>query len=87
MRFNNRQERERYMDSLERQMEQKREEIGRSLDEIQDSGRRTALKRLRSSLPSFLNRTSVQVPEGERKAATERLHGEASRNWWQFWGS
>ena len=37
MRFNNRQERERYMYSLERQMEQKREEIGRSLGEIQGS--------------------------------------------------
>ena len=85
MRFNDRQERERYMDSLERQMEQKREEIGRSLDEIQGSGRQTALKRLRSSLPSFLNRTSVRDVEGEGKAATERPDDETSRNWWQFW--
>ncbi len=85
MRFNVRQERERYMDSLERQMEQKREEIGRSLNEIQGSGRQTALRRLRSSLPSFLNRTPVRDAEGERKAVTERPDGEASRNWWQFW--
>ena len=85
MPFNDRQERERYMDSLEQQMEQKREEIGRSLDEIQGSGRRTVLKRLQSSLPSFLNRTSVRDAEGEREAASERPNGEASRNWWQFW--
>jgi hypothetical protein len=85
MRFNDRHERERYMDGLERQMEQKREEIGRSLDEIQGSGRRTALKRLQSSLPSFLHRTSVRDAEGERKAATERPDGEGLRNWWQFW--
>ena len=85
MRFNDRQERERYMDSLERQMEQKREEIGRTLGEIQGSGRRTALNRLRSSLPSFLNRTSVREAEEEREAATERPDGEASRSWWQVW--
>ena len=85
MRFRDREERERYMDSLERQMEQKRQEIGRTLDEIQDSGRRRALRRLQSSLPSFLNRTSVQDAEGGRKAATELPGGEASRNWWQFW--
>ena len=83
MRFNVRQER--YMDGLERQMEQEREEIGRSLNEIQGSGRQTALRGLRSSLPSFLNRTSVRDAEGERKAVTERPDGEASRNWWQFW--
>ena len=64
VRFRNREERERYMDSLERQMEHQREEIGRTLDEIQCSGRQTALKRLRSSLPNVLNRTSVRDAEG-----------------------
>ncbi len=83
MLFNNRQERERYMYSLERQMEQKREEIGRSLGEIQGSRRQTALKRLRSSLPSLPSRTSVR-DEGD-EAAKERADGEASRKWWQFW--
>jgi hypothetical protein len=85
MRFDDRQERERYMDSLERQMEQKREEIGRTLDEMQGSGRQTVLRRLRSSLPSLPSRTSVRDTEGECSAAKERPDGEASRNWWQFW--
>ncbi len=85
VRFRNREERERYMDSLERQMEHQREEIGRTLDEIQGSGRQTALKRLRSSLPNVLNRTSVRDAEGGRKADKERPDNETSRNWWQFW--
>ena len=85
MRLRNRAERERYMDSLEWQMQQKREEIGRTLDEIQGSRRQTALNRLRSSLPSLRSRTSVWDAEREREAATERPDGEASRNWWQFW--
>ena len=85
MRFDERQARERYMKSIERQMDQKRQEIGRTLDEIQGSRRQTALNRLRSSLPSLRSRTSVWDAEREREAATERPDGEASRNWWQFW--
>jgi hypothetical protein len=85
VRFRDREERERYMDSLERQMVHQREQIEHTLDELQGSGRQTALKRLRSSLPNFLNRTSVRDAEGEREATTERPDGEASRNWWQFW--
>ena len=87
MRFRNREERERYMDSLERQMEQQRQEIERTLDEIEGSSRRrTALEKLRSSLPSLPGRTSVRdVERGEREAAKERPDSEAPRNWWQFW--
>ena len=86
MRFRNRGERERYLDSLERQMEHQREQIERTLDEIEGSSRRrTALEKLRNSLPSFPSRTSVRDAEGEREAATERLENEALRSWWQFW--
>jgi hypothetical protein len=66
-------------------MEQQREQIERILDEKQDSGRRTVLKKLRSSLPSslpsFLNRTSVREAEGESEATTEWPDSEASRSW------
>jgi len=85
MRFNNRQERESYMDSLERRMEHQRQEIDRTLEEMQGSGRKTVLKRLRISLPSLPSRTSVWDAEGGREAATKQPDGEASRTWWQFW--
>ncbi len=85
MRFRNREERERYMDNLERQMEHQRKQIESTLHEIEASRRRTALKRLRSSLPGFLNRTSVRNAEREREVATERSDSEAPRTWWQFW--
>jgi hypothetical protein len=85
--FSNREERERYMDSLERQMEHQREQIERTLDEIEGSSRRrTALEKLRNSLPSLPGRTSVRdVERGKSEAATERPDSEAPRNWWQFW--
>ena len=86
VRFRDREERERYMDSLERQMEHQREQIERTLDEIEGSSRRrTALEKVRSSLPSFSSRTSVRDAEGEREVATERPESETPRNWWQFW--
>ncbi len=89
VRFRDREERERYMDSLERQMEHQREQIERTLDEIEASGRRTVLDKLRGSLPSsipnFLNRISVRDAKGGREAATERPDSEPSRSWWQFW--
>ena len=86
MRFRDREERERYMDSLERQMKHQREEIERTLDEIEGSSRRrTALEKLRNSLPSLPSRTSVREAEGEGKVATEQPDSEAPRTWWQFW--
>ena len=85
VRFRNRKERERYMDSLERQMEHQRQEIQRTLDEMEDSSRRwSTLEKLRSSLPSFPSRTSVRGAEGEREAATEQSDSEPRRNWWRF---
>ena len=52
--FSDHEERERYMDSLELQMEHQREEIQSTLDRtMEGSGRRTAIEKLRSFLPSF----------------------------------
>ena len=58
------------MDSLERQMEHQRQEIQRTLDQIGGSGRRrTALEKLRSSLPGIPGRSSVrEVEERDRTA-------------------
>ena len=57
MYIGDRNEREEYMDDLERQMEDQREQIRRTLDRMEGSGRRrTALGRLRSNLPSFPGR-------------------------------
>jgi hypothetical protein len=89
MRFKDREERERYMDSLERQMEHQREQIRRTLDRIEEGSgrRRTALKsKLRSSLPSFPGRKSVRdAGEEVSQAATERPDSQAPRSWWEFW--
>ncbi len=86
MRFKNREERERYMDSLERQIEHQREQIQRTLDRMEGSSRRrVVLEKLWSSLPSLPGRTSVRDP-GEREAATDkRPDSEASRSWWKLW--
>src|SRR5918996_177776 len=61
-RLRNREECERYMDSLERQMEHQREQIDRTLERAtEDSDRgRKALEKLRSALPSLPGRTSVR---------------------------
>ena len=85
MRFRDREERERYMDSLERQMEHQREQIQRTLDQTRGSGRlRTALEKLRGALPSVQLRTSTRNA-GERGAASERPESEATRRWWKVW--
>src|SRR5215212_4175033 len=57
-----REERERYMDSLEQQMEEQREQIQRTLDQTTEDSdrRRKALEKLRSALPSFPSRTPVR---------------------------
>ena len=95
-RFRDRQDRERYMDSLERQMERQREQIQRTLDGIESSGRRqTALEKLRSSLPGFPGRSSVRGAE-ERERVTEEPdravrsyalgpQTASEQRWWEFW--
>jgi len=61
MSIGDRKEREEYMDGLERQMEVQRERIRRTLDRMEGSGRRrTALERLRGSLPRFSGRAPAQ---------------------------
>jgi hypothetical protein len=61
-RFHNREERERYMDSLEWQMEHERNQIQRTLEQMmEDSDRRQkALEKLRSALPSFPGLSSAR---------------------------
>jgi hypothetical protein len=102
-RFHNREERERYMDSLEWQMEHQREQIQRTLERTtEDSDRgRKALEKLRSSLPSFPGRTPVRGA-AERETPTETIRSETPsageesprkrsepRSWWRrmFGGS
>jgi hypothetical protein len=86
MRFRDREERERYMDSLERQMEHQREQIQRTLDQTEGSGRRRrTLAKLRSSLSSFPGRTSVRDAGKRGVVVTERPDSQAPRSWWEFW--
>jgi hypothetical protein len=102
-RFRNREERERYMDSLEWQMENEREQIDRTLDQTtEDSGRiREALETLGSFLPSFPSRTPVRGA-AERETPTEPIRSvtpsgrekstrkpSEPRTWWRrmFGGS
>jgi hypothetical protein len=102
-RFRDREERERYMDSLERQMEHEREQIQRTIERTaEDSDRqRKALEKLRSALPSFPSRTPVRgapVREepiepirSETPSAREESPRKRSepRSWWRrmFGGS
>ena len=62
-RFHNREERERYMDSLEWQMELQREQIDRTLEQTSEDSdrRRKALEKLRSSLTSLPGRTPCEA--------------------------
>jgi hypothetical protein len=102
-RFHDREERERYMDSLEWQMENQREQIQRTLDRTtQDSDRRRkALEKLRSALPRFPSYTPVRGAT-ERETPTEPIRSETPsvreesprkpsepRSWWRrmFGGS
>ena len=76
-RFRNREERERYMDSLEWQMEHQREQTQRTLERTtKDSDRgRKALEKLRSSLPNFPGRTPIRRA-GERETPTELIRSD-----------
>ena len=96
-RFRDREERERYMDSLERQMEHEREQIQRTLDRMtEDSApRQKAIERLRSALPNFPSRTpvrgapvreeSIEPIRGETPSAREESPRKSSepRSWWR----
>ena len=85
MRFRNREERERYMDSLEQQMEHQREQIQRTLDQTKGSGRlRRALEKRWGTLPSFPRRTSARNA-GKHGAAAGEPGSEAPRSWWKVW--
>jgi hypothetical protein len=85
LRFRNREERERYMDSLEHQMEHQREQIQRTLDQTKGSGRlRRALEKRWGTLPSFPRRTSARNA-GEDGTATGPSDSDASRRWWKVW--
>ena len=96
-------ERERYMDSLERQMEEQREQIQCTLDRATEDSDRgwKVLEKLRSSLPSFPDRTSVRGA-AEREEPIEPIGSETPsgreksprkpskpRSWWRrkFGGS
>ena len=83
-RFGDRGERERYMDSLERQMEQQREQIQSTLDQASEgSGRNwTVIEKLRSSLPGFPSRTPARTT-GEREKSPQVQESQASplRDW------
>ena len=71
------------MDSLERQMEHQRQEIQRTLEQIEGSGRRwTALQKLRSSLPSIPGRASGTSVQGarEREASIDKPTGAKNQS-------
>jgi hypothetical protein len=102
-RFCDREEREEYMDSLERQMEHERKEIQRTLERTtEDSDRRQkALEKLLSALSSFSGRTPVR-DAAEHETRTEPMGSETPsaleesprkrsepRSWWRrmFGGS
>ncbi len=71
------------MDSLERQMEHQRQEIQRTLDQMEGSGRRrTALQMLRRSLRSIPGRASgTSVGDArERETSIERLKGAENQS-------
>jgi len=102
-RFRDREERERYMNSLERQMENQREQIQLTLDRATEDSdrRRKALEMLRSVLRSFPARTPVRGAT-EREGPIEPIRSETPsareesprkssepRSWWRrmFGGS
>ncbi len=82
-RLRNREERERYMDSLEWQMELQRELIDRTLEQTSEDSdrRRKALQKLRSSLTSFPGRTPCEALRNARcpQSRSEVIHPQAAR--------
>ena len=84
MYIGDRKEREEYMDNLERQMEDQRGRIQRTLDRLESSGRRGgALERLRGYLPRFPGRAAargeaLQRLEHDRNTLMESYAGMVS---------
>jgi len=76
-RFRDREKREQYMDSLERQMEHERDQIQRTLDRTTEDSdrRRKALEKLRRVLPSLPSRTPVR-DVAEHETPTEPMGSE-----------
>jgi hypothetical protein len=76
-RFRNREEHEQYMDSLEWQIENQREQIDRTLEQTTEGSdrRRKALEKLRSSLPSFPSRAPVR-DAAKRETPTEPVRSD-----------
>jgi hypothetical protein len=76
-RFRDREKREQYMDSLERQMEHERDQIQRTLDRTTEDSdrRRKALEKLRRVLPSLPSRTPVR-DVAEHETPTEPIGSE-----------
>src|SRR5215204_5702658 len=65
--------RARYMDDLERQMEDQREQIQRTLDRTEGSGRRgRVLERLQAFLPRFPGRAPARGDPEERREKDPR---------------
>lgn len=102
-RFRNREERERYMDSLEWQMEHERDQIQHTLNQMTEDSdrRRKALEKLRSALPRFPGLSPVRGA-AERETPTEQIRSDTTpgrekrsrktsepRSWWRrmFGGS
>jgi hypothetical protein len=102
-RFRDSEERERYLDSLEWQMEHERDQIQRTLEQMTEDSdrRRKALERLRSALPSFPGLSPVRGA-AERERPTESIRSDTPsgrkkksrkpsepRSWWRrmFGGS
>ena len=96
-RFRNREEHERYMDSLEWQMEHERDQIQRTLEQMTEDSdrRRKALEKLRNSLRSFPSRTPMRRA-AERETPTEPIRSDKPsgrkksprkpsdpRSWWR----
>jgi hypothetical protein len=99
-RFRDLEERERYMDSLEWQMEHERDQIQRTLEQMTEDSdrRRKALEKLRSALPSFPSRTPVrgapvrEEPIEPNRSETPSAREESPRkpseprSWWRIFG-
>jgi hypothetical protein len=96
-RFRDPEERERYMDSLEWQMEHERDQIQRTLEQMTEDSdrRRKALEKLRSALPSFPGLSPVRGA-AERETPTEQIRSDTPpgrekrsrkpsepRSWWR----
>ena len=96
--FRDREEREQYMNSLERQMEHEREQIQRTLEQMTEDSdrRRKALEKLRSALPGLPSRTTVRGVQEREEPIEEPIRSDTPsgreegplkpsdpRSWWR----